>query len=696
MGDERRTGAKHELAALRQRVAELEAREREHEFARMCFDLAGVILVMLGADERVLMINAKGCELLGYPRDEIVGKNWFDHFIPTHARERVRQGFRELIAGNVEPVARFENPVLTRTGEERMIAWQNTVIRNERGEITATLSSGEDVTARRHAEEAQRKSEATARALLEAASEGIVIVNANGRIVGVNRKTEEMFGYSRDELVGETVELLLPERFRGSHLAHRLSYFSEPRVRPMGRGLDLAGLRKDGSEFPVEISLSYTRLEDGLVAMAFITDITQRKQAERRLQAQFAVTEALAESATLADAIPRILRALCDCLGWELGEMWSVDPESGVLRWKGSWRAPGLDASAFEAISRDMSLPPGTGLPGRVVTSGGPVWIADLASAMPPDVSFVRAAAAARIGLRAAVGFPILIGHRVTGVMVFFNRELHRPDDDVLKMMADIGSRIGQYIEHKRVQGELERQREALHQSEKLAAIGTLSAGLTHEINNPLGIITARIDVMMEEAEAYRLPEELREDLAVLRRNAQRVARIAQGLLSFARQTPGKRVSLDLNHVVEDTLLLVEKQAAKEGITVVRELAHDLPPVLGNANQLQQVLLNLINNAREAMANGGTITIATEPAPNSAGGVRLRVSDTGPGIPAEHLPKLFDPFFTTKPGGTGLGLSVTYGIVKDHEGILEVHSEVGKGTTFTVILPAPSGQGQKA
>ena len=567
MGDEQRTGAKHELAALRKRVAELEARAREHEFASTSFG-------------------------------------------------------------------------------------------------------------------------ATAQALLEAASEGIVIVNPAGRILSVNRKTEEMFGYSRGELIGETVELMLPERFRGSHVAHRLSYFSEPRVRPMGRGLELAGLRKDGSEFPVEISLSYTRSGDGLVTMAFITDITQRKQAERRLQAQFAVTEVLAGSATLVDAIPGILRALCECLDWELGELWSLDPESGMLRWGGSWHVSGLDASEFESVSREMTFVPGTGLPGRVLAAGGPVWIADLAPAVPPEVSFVRAAEAARIGLRTVVAFPILSEHGVTGVMVFFNREMRRPDDDLLKMMADIGSRIGQYIEHRRVQGELERQREALHQSEKLAAIGTLSAGLTHEINNPLGIITARIDVMLEDAEAQGLPAEVKEDLAVLRRNAQRVARIAQGLLSFARQSPGERVVVDLNQIVDETLLLVEKQASKERITVVRELAPDLPPIIGNPNQLQQVLLNLINNAREAMSTGGTITVATERVPGSSGGARLRVSDTGPGIPAEQIPKLFDPFFTTKPGGTGLGLSVTYGIVKDHEGRLGVETSVGKGSHFIVTLPA--------
>ncbi|HXJ79530.1 MAG TPA: ATP-binding protein [Candidatus Methylomirabilis sp.] len=223
-------------------------------------------------------------------------------------------------------------------------------------------------------------------------------------------------------------------------------------------------------------------------------------------------------------------------------------------------------------------------------------------------------------------------------------------------------------------------------QTEKLAALGTLAAGLAHELNNPIGIISSRIEIMLLDAEAERLSAVVMEDLRVLHRHAQRVARIAQGLLSFARQSSGQRGPVDLNHVVEETLLLMEKQVVKGGIAMKHALAPDLPAVLGDGNALQQVLVNLLTNARDALVQGGEIAVATGLAP--AGGVRLIVSDTGPGIPPEVLPRIFDPFFTTKTEGTGLGLSISYGIVREHKGTVDVHSKPGAGTTFILTFPS--------
>src|SRR5262245_6998942 len=226
-------------------------------------------------------------------------------------------------------------------------------------------------------------------------------------------------------------------------------------------------------------------------------------------------------------------------------------------------------------------------------------------------------------------------------------------------------------------------------QSEKLAGLGTLAAGIAHEINNPIGIISSRIEIMLLDAESEPLPAGVREDLHVLHRHAQRVARIAQGLLSFARQAPGEgtRAPVSLNALVEDTLLLVGKQVVKQGIAVKHALDPGLPPVWGDENALQQVLVNLLTNARDALPAGGEIQIATCATRGDDKTVKLVVRDTGPGIPPEVLPRIFDPFFTTKARGTGLGLSVSYGIVRDHKGTLEVESRPGEGTTFVLTLP---------
>jgi PAS domain S-box-containing protein len=239
-------------------------------------------------------------------------------------------------------------------------------------------------------------------------------------------------------------------------------------------------------------------------------------------------------------------------------------------------------------------------------------------------------------------------------------------------LIEDITERVG-----------LER---AARQSEKLAALGTLAAGLAHELNNPIGIITSRAELMLLEAESKGLPENVGEDLRVIHRHAQRVARIAQGLLSFSRHSSGEQGRVDLNRVVDETLLLVEKMIVKDGVMLRRALAPGLPPIWGDANALQQVVMNLVTNARDAVKGGGEIFVETGASIEQPGGVRLVVRDTGPGIAPEILPKIFDPFFTTKAEGTGLGLSISYGIVRDHQGTVDVQSRLGEGTTFILTF----------
>ncbi len=347
-----------------------------------------------------------------------------------------------------------------------------------------------------------------ARAFLESAAEGVIAINRSGAIVLVNARTEAMFGYGQGELIGQTLELLLPENARAAHVRHRTAYFAEPRVRRMGRDLVLAGRRRDGTEFPVEISLSYVETPEGLLAMAFVTDVTERVELQR-----------------------------------------------------------------------------------------------------------------------------------------------------------------------------------ASRQFEKLAALGTLAAGIAHEINNPLGVISSRIEVMLLEAESEPLPQPLVDDLLTVQRHAARVARIAQGLLSFSRQSSTDMVAIDLNRVVEDTVLLARGPIEKTGVEVSMMLAPDLALVCGNASALSQVVLNLLTNARDATPPGGRVVIATAPADGAS--VELTVTDTGHGMNAETLARIFDPFYTTKPTGTGLGLSITYGIVRDHGGTITADSTPGQGTRFVVRLPGP-------
>ena len=222
-----------------------------------------------------------------------------------------------------------------------------------------------------------------------------------------------------------------------------------------------------------------------------------------------------------------------------------------------------------------------------------------------------------------------------------------------------------------------------LGRSEKLASVGRLAAGVAHEINNPLTGVLSFACMMQDKA---NMDEQDRQDLELIIHETTRAAGIVRGLLDFARERPVVKTPLDLNEIVRRTIRLLGNQKALQGIVIAENLADTLPSVDGDDHQIEQVMLNLAINACEAMPDGGTLLITSEAAD---GKVLVKFTDTGCGIKPEFLDKIFEPFFSTKPvgKGTGLGLSVSYGIVEEHGGTLEVESEEGKGSTFTVVLP---------
>jgi two-component system, NtrC family, sensor kinase len=230
--------------------------------------------------------------------------------------------------------------------------------------------------------------------------------------------------------------------------------------------------------------------------------------------------------------------------------------------------------------------------------------------------------------------------------------------------------------------------RRQIGRSEKLASVGRLAAGVAHEINNPLTGVLTFAHLLRDKP---KMDEEDRQDLDLIIHETTRASEIVRNLLDFARERAAIKEQLDLNEVVTRVIRLIRNQKGFDRIRFAEELAENLPPVDGNIDQLQQVLLNLALNACEAMPEGGTITIRTFA---RADQVVLEVGDTGCGIKREHLDLLFEPFFTTKAvgKGTGLGLAVCLGIVEQHGGTLGVESEEGKGSTFRITLPPTSGR----
>ncbi|ACD95411.1 integral membrane sensor signal transduction histidine kinase [Trichlorobacter lovleyi SZ] len=239
---------------------------------------------------------------------------------------------------------------------------------------------------------------------------------------------------------------------------------------------------------------------------------------------------------------------------------------------------------------------------------------------------------------------------------------------------------------------QLQRMQMQLVHTEKLASLGELVAGIAHEINNPLSGILIFSSLA---AKDKRLDPALQGDLETISSEAQRCAGIVKGLLEFARDYQPKMTVCEINQVVLDSLRLVECQSVFQNVAILRQLDNDLPQIMADQNQLKQVFINIFINAGQAMQDlkRGELKIITTRAVEPEGGVMVRISDSGCGVPEEQLGKLFDPFFTTKgTGGTGLGLSVSYGIIQAHGGTITAESVIGVGTTFRISLPACTGE----
>jgi two-component system NtrC family sensor kinase len=434
----------------------------------------------------------------------------------------------------------------------------------------------------------------------------------------------------------------------------------------------------------VRLRAERDRLTEGLLQV--------NRQLERRVK-ELNILANVGKSVTaLLDTeqlLGRIVEAARYVTGAEEGSLLLIDRETGDLYMRAAQGLGEKYARGFRVKVQDT-------IAGQVVRTGEPYWSSINEQSLKVKTNYL---------VRSLAYVPLKLGSRVIGVLLVDNKVSNRPftenDVHLLSALADYAAVA---IEKARLYGalksfsvelekrveertrELQATRDQLVQSEKLASIGQLAAGVAHEINNPIGVILGFSQVLLK-----RIPgdDQMHKPLATIEREGLRCKRIVQGLLDFARQSKPNPRRIDLNEVIESVCSLMDHQANAEKIQVVKSYASDLPNVLADQNQLQQVFFNIMLNAYHAMPGGGELRITTRAVANQ---VHAIFADNGVGIPAENLGRIFDPFFTTKEvgQGTGLGLSISYGIIEQHGGTIEVDGKAGIGATFTVKLPAAS------
>jgi PAS domain S-box-containing protein len=473
------------------------------------------------------------------------------------------------------------------------------------------------------------------------------MIDPHGVIVLVNREVERLFAYSREEMLGRPVEMLVPERFRAGHPGFRGGFFIRPSVRSMGAGRDLFGLRKDGSEVPVEIGLTPVVTEEGLFVISSIVDITARRRAEERFRV---AVESSPNGMLMLDQSGKILlvnREIERIFGYAREELLGNGVETLVPP-RFRTRHPD-DRAAFFANPKARIMGAGRELFG-LHKSGGEVPV--------------------EIGIN-----PI-----ETDEGLF-----------VLASVTDISAR-------KRAEEDRRKLEEQLRQAQKMEAVGTLAGGVAHEFNNVLGSIVGFSELIRSATNGLDgVQSDVNEILAAAERGRQIVDRI----LAFSRRTEPSRRPLALGQFVTDSAKLL-RAALPASIEVDVQVRPGSPRIAGDPTSIQQVLMNLGTNAAHAMPAGGRLEIAVDPfyVRDSFARARpdlheghyavLSVRDSGEGMDRNVLSRVLEPFFTTKElgRGSGLGLAIVHGIMREHEGMLELESEVGRGTTVKCYFPA--------
>jgi len=466
------------------------------------------------------------------------------------------------------------------------------------------------------------------------------------------------------------------KRFEGS-LRERVDTFAEYRA-----------LLPDGTVRHISASGHPVLNENGelIEFIGTATDVTERKRLEERLRVQHTVAQILAEAATIEEASPRILRAMGECLGWDVGALWRVDREAEALRCVELWHKASIEVPEFERVSREFIFVPGLGLPGRVWSSLEPEYIPDVVS----DENFPRGSIAEREGLHSAFGFPILLGGEVLGVIEFFSREIRQPDQELLNMLAAIGSQIGQFIERKRAEEAFRKAQMQLAHANRVATVGQLSASINHEANQP---ITAAVTYALAARRWLSAePPNFREvdtALSLIVKEGNRAGEVIGRTRALINKVPARKDAVAINDAILEVIALTRTEAANNGVLVRTQLAEGLPRVQGDRVQLQQVLLNLTINAIEAMRDISEeereLLISSR---NEPDGVSVEVRDSGPGFAPANLDRVFEAFYSTKPGGLGLGLSICRSIIEAHNGRLWASPNVPRGAIFSFITPA--------
>jgi PAS domain S-box-containing protein len=632
------------------------------------FDSIDDLILVHSLDGTILRANRALAERLGVELAALVGRSVRD-VLHSSGFAWSRCPYCEGSAGKADEIdASFGGYFLA----------SDSSLHDSEGGCLGTIHVLKDLTVRRQAENKFRT-------LFEKVQEGIFISAPDGRFLDFNDAFMRILGFeSHDELLQADIPAQWyvnpADRDRRQRLLNEYGEVTD---------FEFHFRRHDGDIRTAHESSFATRDDSGAVIayQGFLLDVTDQKQAEfdvrrrnRALLALNTIGELLGQSQSLEEGLTASLAKVTELFAADFGTVYLLDEATNSLK----------RAAAIGCRSNPASRPEAIAIPAALLEQIRQAHATLLSGSLPSLPEALREFHD-REGIQSSQVTVLWAKDSVVGALVIGSREMRAFSTAELNLLSAVGNQIATTIDKslllektREAYDTLRRTQEQLLQSEKMAAVGQLISGVAHELNNPLTAILGYSQLL--KSEELVLPRGL-DYVEKLYKQAQRTHHIVENLLSFARQQKPQRALVQINQILEETLILREFDMKHNNIVIRREFDAQLPPTGGDFHQLEQVFLNILNNAVDAIQETGApgeITIRTEVAGNR---LSVEFRDNGPGVTNPH--RVFDPFYTTKPvgKGTGLGLSICYGIVKEHGGEIRVDNVEPRGAAFTVTLP---------